>query len=216
MAGFDVLVILVIICMCNRIRLAVAVIQCSADYVREVMSALFVPLIFLVAKAILFTFCIVVGCYIYTSAEIDRSDSLLPFMEAILDTKTRLFLFYHIFASFWTIAFLLSVSQFVKGSACAIWYFRRSSGIKYFPVTVSFYRAFVFHTGSLAFGSFILAIVWTVQTILAYLTVLLILVGIHTHFLDSSQKIRHNREALLHFEVSLVHHQRNNRRPHSP
>lgn len=44
--GIAVLSLLVTFCLCSRIRLCIAVIKCSARYVGDVSSVLFVPVLF--------------------------------------------------------------------------------------------------------------------------------------------------------------------------
>lgn len=51
-----------------------------------------------------------------------------------------------------------ALSQFVLASTVAIWYFSGTQKA-HNPIKRSFYRAFRYHLGSLAFGAFILAVV---------------------------------------------------------
>lgn len=67
----------------------------------------------------------------------------------------------------WKQAFITALVQFVIASSCVIWYFSQGSGqLISAPVTKSFYRAFRFHLGTLAFGSFILAVVRMIRFML--------------------------------------------------
>ena len=62
------------------------------------------------------------------------------------------------------------MTQFVIASACAMWYFSQGTGqTLHLPVTNSFYRAFRYHLGSLAFGAFLLALVRFIQIVLYYI-----------------------------------------------
>lgn len=59
---------------------------------------------------------------------------------------------------------------FTIACSCAIWYFNNKNSPNYFsrPILTSLWWAFRYHLGSIALGAFILAIVWTVKIILAY------------------------------------------------
>lgn len=67
-------------------------------------------------------------------------------------------------------AFLIALNQFILASAVCIWYFASGSdsGAQR-PVSRSIWWAFRYHLGTLAFGSFILALVWTIKYILMYI-----------------------------------------------
>jgi hypothetical protein len=61
---------------------------------------------------------------------------------------------------FWTAALIEALCEFILASSCAIWYFTKGTGQQVFsPVLSSLKRAIIYHFGSLAFGSLILAIV---------------------------------------------------------
>ncbi len=63
-----------------------------------------------------------------------------------------------------------AIGLFVLCSAPCIWYFNGGNSQLHAPITRSLYRAFRYHLGSLAFGSFILAIVQLIRLILEYIT----------------------------------------------
>ena len=73
---------------------------------------------------------------------------------------------YFVFCGLWTNAFLSAVIQFIVASAAVIWYFKQERATM--PITRSIYRAFRYHLGSLAFGSFILAVLQMLQLIMLY------------------------------------------------
>ena len=65
-----------------------------------------------------------------------------------------------------------ALNQFVIASTACIWYFEQSDLIPektLSPVCKSFYRAFRYHLGSLAFGSLLVAIVQFMIVILEYI-----------------------------------------------
>jgi hypothetical protein len=67
---------------------------------------------------------------------------------------------YFIFGGLWKNAFLGALLQFILVSTVAIWYFAQGTGNKaHSPISRSIHRAFRYHLGSLALGSFLLALV---------------------------------------------------------
>lgn len=80
-------------------------------------------------------------------------------------TQGQLIMFYYyVFATLWTNAFVNAVSIFVIASACCMWYYSHGPGQDLdFPIARSYKMVFRYHMGSLAFGSFILAIVQFLQ-----------------------------------------------------
>lgn len=79
------------------------------------------------------------------------------------------------FFGLWIIAFMVSFNVFVIASACVIWFFQQGEGqeqgkkTKKNPCCTGYVWATVWHMGSIAFGSFILASIWAIQIIMAYI-----------------------------------------------
>ena len=93
-------------------------------------------------------------------------------MEIIWDKKTWYLVIFHCFGFLWNLAFISYFGIFVIGCSCAIWYFNYGKGSKsHFPrpILTSTWWALRYHLGSLALGAFILALVWLVKIILAYI-----------------------------------------------
>lgn len=84
-----------------------------------------------------------------------------------LSDEQKYYLWYWTFMFLWFFAFLDALTQFVLASTVAIWYFSQENCHK--PVTRSFYRAFRYHLGSIAFGSLLVAIVQIVRLYLYYI-----------------------------------------------
>lgn len=80
-------------------------------------------------------------------------------------TQNQLLMFYYfVFATLWTNAFLNAITIFVIASSCCMWYYSHGPGQDLdFPIARSYKMVFRYHWGSLAFGSFILAVVQFLQ-----------------------------------------------------
>lgn len=80
-----------------------------------------------------------------------------------------MFWYVHLFSGFWQLAFFLSYSTFVVTTAACVWYFSIDRNNPKAPVWKGFKWGIFWHLGSLALGSLLLAIVWVIQVILAYI-----------------------------------------------
>ncbi|OXB52671.1 hypothetical protein ASZ78_015936, partial [Callipepla squamata] len=78
---------------------------------------------------------------------------------------------FNLFMLFWLANFAIALGQVTLAGAFAsyYWAFRKPHDMPAFPLFSSFGRALRYHTGSLAFGALILAIVQIIRVILEYL-----------------------------------------------
>jgi hypothetical protein len=86
-------------------------------------------------------------------------------------TETEKYMIYGaIFFFFWVTAFLIALADFVLIVAVASWYFTENTDKRGdFSILKGYYWAFRFNVGSLLFGSFIIAVVWTIRIIFEYI-----------------------------------------------
>ncbi|XP_064625864.1 choline transporter-like protein 1 isoform X2 [Lineus longissimus] len=77
---------------------------------------------------------------------------------------------YFIFGALWVMNFILACQEVVIAGAVATWYFTRDKKNKLgWPIARSTGRLIRYHLGSVAFGSFIIAVVMLARLILAYI-----------------------------------------------
>lgn len=86
-------------------------------------------------------------------------------------SQTRYAWWFHLFALIYITAFIEALASFVYSSTACIWYFEQGGTDRDVPRPVcrSFWRAFRYHLGSLAFGSLIIAIIRFIMVIVAYI-----------------------------------------------
>ncbi|XP_010001494.1 PREDICTED: choline transporter-like protein 2, partial [Chaetura pelagica] len=79
--------------------------------------------------------------------------------------------FFNLFMFFWLANFVIALGQVTLAGAFAsyYWAFKKPDDIPAFPLFSAFSRALRYHTGSLALGSLILAVVQVIRVILEYL-----------------------------------------------
>ncbi|XP_053325681.1 choline transporter-like protein 5 isoform X4 [Spea bombifrons] len=201
----EVVIVLMLIFLRNRIRIAIALLEEGSRAIGFVMSSLFYPIITFLLIAVCISYWAVTAVFMATSGEAvykvmsNRTlckyagDTCIP--ETFNATNvTRLcpgsqctFAFYggesfyhryilifqlcNVFVFLWLVNFSIALGQVTLAGAFAsyYWAFRKPADIPACPVFASFGRAIRFHTGSLALGSLILAIVQFIRIILEYL-----------------------------------------------
>ncbi|XP_065149779.1 choline transporter-like protein 2 isoform X2 [Paramisgurnus dabryanus] len=107
------------------------------------------------------------------TAECPDAECMFAFYggETLYHKYLILFQFYNLFLFFWCVNFVTALGQVTLAGAFAsyYWAFKKPDDMPAFPVFSSLGRALRYHTGSLAFGSLILAIVQIIRVILEYL-----------------------------------------------
>lgn len=76
---------------------------------------------------------------------------------------------YVLFGYLWINAFLIGIAQFVISAAAAMWYFTSTSDTSGSGSTIKgLYWAIRYHLGSIAFGSFLIALIQFIRIIFEY------------------------------------------------
>ena len=92
--------------------------------------------------------------------------------ELMYSMNTKYAAFYMLFVWFWTSQFIVAVGQLVVALATSLWYFNRDRSLS-LAQNSRFFRAVVlvsiYHLGTAAFGSLIIAIVKTIRAVLTYI-----------------------------------------------
>ncbi|KAI8854903.1 plasma-membrane choline transporter-domain-containing protein [Chytridium lagenaria] len=167
---FGVMLLLTLI-MRKRIRIAVEIIKEAARTVGKMPFIMFFPLFIWAAIAILFVYFLFV--LLYTASIDDFSGTVeVNFVgNTLRDKYVPLYLnLYHVFGFLWTFNFLLGLNQLTIAGGFATYYWTLDKrAIRVFPVLRSFYRALRYHLGSVAFGSFLIAVVQMIRVVLWFI-----------------------------------------------
>jgi solute carrier family 44 (choline transporter-like protein), member 2/4/5 len=128
-----------------------------------------VPPIFIVLLMVWLLIWLVVACYIMSIGKVtQRTD--FTFLTAVIRTDETNYMFlYTLFGYLWINAFMIGVSQFIISAACAIWYFTSTSDSNGSgSLMTGLYWVFRYHLGSIAFGSFLIALVQFIRIIFEF------------------------------------------------
>jgi len=161
--------IVMVLCLFGRIRLAIAILKAAADYVKETLIVFLVPIVAVLILAAFFAYWAITAVYLVSAGDpVQIKDSAFGTFD--YDKKLQYYMIYHLFGLLWLSAFIAASVQFIIASSTCIWYFSQGTGQGASgTVRKSVWRFFRYHFGSIAFGSFILAVVQLIRIILAYM-----------------------------------------------
>lgn len=97
--------------------------------------------------------------------------SILPEIE--LDDVAFGIMWYYLFALLWITAFFMSLQKFIIASAATLWYFDPADGgedARSISVCEAMTWGMWYHCGTIAFGSFIIALVQLIRAIFEYIS----------------------------------------------
>jgi hypothetical protein len=170
LAGVFLLVFLVVLLfMRPRIQLAISIIKEASSAMRAVPCVIFVPAIVLIFTLGFFAYWIAAWVYL-NSAGVATFNADGTFKGYEDTNKTRQLQIYHLFGLLWTTAFLIGINEMVIAGSIATWYFTRDK--RKLPCSVVLRtcgRTMRYHVGTVAFGSFLIAVVQAIRLIISYM-----------------------------------------------
>lgn len=150
----------------SRIRLAAQIISSAADFIGSKISVLMVPIISLV---FIFGFCAwwlssflmvySVGTVVWYPGNVFGNLIWQPWAEVAV--------YFMLFGLLWGVSYLIANKQHTIAVLACDWYFNRFDNWD-FSLFTAYGWGFWYHLGSLALGSFFVALLWLVQLILSY------------------------------------------------
>lgn len=150
----------ILLCCCSRIRLGVAILEATSDFVSKNPSVFLVPIIFFFVVGAWICWWVISAIYVFSVGTPERTYGGV-YANIVWDDTTRYVWIYHLFGLFWISAFIIGSAQFILASAVCIWYFSQggdSDDKGKFAVARGTKWLFRYHAGSIAFGSFIIAV----------------------------------------------------------
>ena len=169
--GLSVLYVLLICCLYKDVRKSIAIIQAAAAFMQTNMHVILVPIYSIVFTVCFLAYYLIGQVYLFCVGTI--TPVLLEdgtYTRTIEWTDLTEYLNYFFFFGFlWVLALVLACNFFVIASCVCHWYFTSSSDTRgNISITQGIWWAVRYHLGSLAFGSFILAVVWLIRIIFEY------------------------------------------------
>ncbi|XP_021343582.1 choline transporter-like protein 1 isoform X1 [Mizuhopecten yessoensis] len=167
-SAITVIVLLLLFIMRNRIALVVQLFEEAGKAIRAMPLLLLQPLWTLLALLGLVAGLAAVAAYIETSGlpVVDTTNSTVDFQ---FEEHWNYVRWYHLFGLLWTSAFVIACQDIVIAGAVSIWFFTRNKNKLGMPICMSTKRLIRYHLGSVAFGSFIIALVRLLRVILGFI-----------------------------------------------
>uniref|UniRef100_A0ABK0LSG2 Choline transporter-like protein n=1 Tax=Rattus norvegicus TaxID=10116 RepID=A0ABK0LSG2_RAT len=195
LAVLEGVLLLMLIFLRQRIRIAIALLKEASRAVGQMMSTMFYPLVTFVLLVICIGYWAVTYVYWVHNTSTPGCEKVLvnvscdpmaPLNSSCPELKctftgysssglAQRSLFnlqiYGILGLFWTVNWVLALGQCVLAGAFAsfYWAFHKPRDIPTFPLSSAFIRTLRYHTGSLAFGALILTLVQIARVILEYI-----------------------------------------------
>jgi hypothetical protein len=162
---------LVTLCMWKRIELSVAIMKSAALFLKDTWGALLVPIVIFAFSLAVFAFWIAALVFLYTAGEVKQVDKYSAFPQMIWEDNIRNCFYFMFVSILWINAFLVALSEFIIAGAVCFWYYdyNRQPRLVDSPIASSTKIAFVYHLGSIAYGSLILSVVILFRWILTYI-----------------------------------------------
>jgi len=164
--GLDVILLLITLCTICQIQNAIKILGLASDFVGDVCQVILVPvwtsLIFLVWMVV----CVFAFLFIYSMGTIKRSpDSTFTTMR--WDDGEWVYLTVQVLIAMWVCSWIISYTYFIISALTVEWYFKAQTGT---PVSMlmSMKWGVVYHAGTLAFGAFLIVLVWILRILVKW------------------------------------------------
>jgi hypothetical protein len=164
-----------IMCFFHRIRLVICIIEASARFINNNLMVLFVPVINVILALLWIAIWVLSVVYLYSVGTVTKNENGYPWSSVAWETYTEVTWYTNLFWGLWVVAFFVSMNVFVIAAAAVIWYFQQGEAQEGGPKSTKnpcctgYCWAIGWHLGSIAFGSFILAVVWAIQIVMLYI-----------------------------------------------
>lgn len=162
------------LCNYQRIQLVICIIKATGRFINNNILILFVPVINTIFAIGWFVFYFVGLIYLYSVGTVTKH-ATYPWSNVAWDDFTKGAFYFNLFFGLWLIAFMVCLNTFVIAAASVVWYFQQGDGqeegqkSKRNPCCTGYCWGIGIHMGSVAFGAFILAVIWAIQIIMLYI-----------------------------------------------
>ncbi|XP_075226118.1 choline transporter-like protein 1 [Lycorma delicatula] len=161
-----VIILLIILVMRKRIQLVVQLFHEAGKAVNSMPIILFEPLVTFCALAVVASLWLYFSIWIESSGRINEYEGNLYYSKDTIMKVTR---WYNLFALFWFTQFCIGCQHMVIAGAVATWFFTRNKNTVDSPILTSFSNLIRYHLGSVAFGSFLIAVIQLIRAILKFI-----------------------------------------------
>lgn len=159
-----------IACYFRALNISVGVLEAASDFVADTFRIILVPIIFFFIGITVFIMWIAGLVCVGSIGDITAEAAGSQQKDVAWDESTSYMMWFMLFGMLWFVAFLMAANEFVIIVSSVTWYFSKKtdSGDGSASICTGFSWIFKYHGGSLAFGSFILSLVWIIRGLFEY------------------------------------------------
>jgi hypothetical protein len=166
-----------VICLCKKIRIAIGIVKEACEAVTSMPLIVLFPLVQYAVLLVFICYWVVVAGYMASTGKVTSStdsDTGVTTYGYELEEDMTNALLYHFFGLLWNMAFLRHFTILVIAGAVGSWYWTpyedgEKKGLPTAPVLQSACRSLRYHIGTVAFGSFIIAVIEAIQVVMEYI-----------------------------------------------
>ncbi|XP_037916936.1 choline transporter-like protein 1 isoform X2 [Hermetia illucens] len=157
---------LIILALRDRIKLVIQLFKEAGKALISMPALLFEPLLTFGALAFFACLWFYFAIYVESSGHITvEGNESIKFVK---DSTMKVTRWYNLLALFWFVNFVIGCQHMVIAGAVSMWFFTRNKAKLSLPVARSFQNLIRFHLGTVAKGSFFIALVNLIRAILKY------------------------------------------------
>uniref|UniRef100_H3H5C2 Choline transporter-like protein n=1 Tax=Phytophthora ramorum TaxID=164328 RepID=H3H5C2_PHYRM len=180
LTAIDALLLLLLIFMCGRIRIAIGIIREASKALQSMPMLTLYPIVPTFFAVGLVAYWLVAAAFIATSGEVSLSEvagaasnvtgtNIAVPVEMKENNTMHYLMIYHLFGLLWTSQFIQAAAYAtIAGAFCEYYWTLDKRQVPARPVLRSMWRTIRYHFGSVAFGSLIIAIVQFLRIALEY------------------------------------------------
>jgi len=177
MIGVDVIVLLLLLFLAERIQLSISIIEIVSKVFGEVKMLFLFPSITYLLVTAWWVYCALVGVVLFGAGKSERvaynSDyQVYDRIDFTYDSTIQYLSIYHFVGFLWVSCFIFALSEMTVAGVFAKYYFNREprrENMGSSPIWDSLKRSLYYHTGSLALGSLIITICKIIRIIIEYI-----------------------------------------------
>jgi len=168
--GLAGLMLILMLCCYNAIKLGIAVFKTTAMYIAANMQIFLLPLWGFVVCSLWLVIWFSGSIMVFSTGTPAPRDAPYAFLTEIKWTDlTKYVFFFQVFMLFWINAFIVGCTEFIIGCSAVIWYFECNSDSKGKGTVMTGFKWLLrYHLGSIAFGAFVIAVCQMIRFLFEY------------------------------------------------
>lgn len=178
MIAVDVIILLLFIFLCPRIKFTIGIIKFVSTVFGEVANLFLFPLFIFLLLVIWWAICVGIAYVLYGAGKptydnkTDDGKYTIGTLSLKYNAAIKYGSIYHFFMTLWGTAFIMALGEMTIAGVFAAYYFAdepRDENVGRGPIIKSLARAVRYHLGSIAFGSLLIAICQFIRAVLEYI-----------------------------------------------